>query len=86
MACKAIAIDNGAINRMEPEPPEYTLAYFGNHIDLDLAEVALSRLGTDQFTDFTIGEENQQRMAAGSNIHLQLLHVVLNRWFEEGMP
>jgi len=70
MACKAIAIDNGAINRMEPEPPEYTLAYFGNHIDLDLAEVALSRLGTDQFTD----------------LHLQLLHVVLNRWFEEGMP
>jgi hypothetical protein len=85
MVCESIMHDNGAINRVEPAPTAYHLPYYGNSRDMDLAELQLAALTSEEFADFAIGEESEQERVVGKNVVLLLLHHVLNIWFEEGM-
>jgi len=81
--CLLILHDNGAINRIDPEPTSVTLP--GSAVDLAFVNSLLARLTAQEIETFAIGEQSAAAAVALRFAALGTLHATLNKWFVKGM-
>lgn len=87
--CIAMLADNGCLHReAEENDPTFIVALLPAHPASGFAhmEAAVQALTEQQFDDFFTGEETDATAIALTDIDLVNLHVILNQWFDQGMP
>lgn len=84
--CELIWHDNGAVNRLEPQPDAVDFPWYSTTAYLKEVDKVLGMMSADELEEFSIGESsNQREIAYQYGGYAQLFHGVLNRWFIRGM-
>lgn len=84
--CLLVLYDNGAINREEPEPRFVQFPEDVTAIELGYIDFALRALSSADLDILACGEQVDTLRVAVKSQWLALLHVLLNLWFDDGMP